>query len=1636
MLKLFFNYVIAIFMLHFLYVNGENDISNTFFKFDSCEAYSTFPNIGDNGLPQYGADNALTRGSGYWCSEGKHNPNDVISWIGHLKNVRSLNGVIIHWAYSPGEVSIMASYDGNDPYEEVVPYQAIESRAGNIIQNIIFNHVIRAKSIKINMRHPVHEYFGINFVNVLGSRDPTLRIQGGMSSLTQDLCLQINETNDVVLGGCINSMSYLDGRDLWKLNSSNQIYNPINNLCMSLKNNMIANGGELIMEDCNSSLEHNDGRSSWQLLPNNQLKILRDGNFCLTQDGSKSGSIDIALHKQATSSLSRKDQKYSPEKAIDGNLDTFWLSEPFDIETVPDAVYFDINLGGKYKLEKSIIYWKYPATKYSIFLSNDGENYKEISSNLANFLRSTINDLHITEAQYIRIKLMSPNPEFSEGDEENLFYGIKKVSIYTNRIKSIVDDCDKVKDSDDARDKYFFEFVSEVNIEEGKELKNIDTTLQKYAEKIQTEAIKIQKLNPQLKKCKSNKEKRHTDIINIKNVILKNIYDVINKTENILKSNTFNLYYSTSTSELGQTPDNPAYSCFHLKGILPSSPSGFYYVLPTCSQNVLRVFCDMKIGSMYYIPSIDTNIINKIKDVENICASYGLNPIHLNDQSQVYTLKNLFHLMNININNPVPLAIIKNDVENYFYSLDFQENVDNIISKFGTPIGNTFGINNTGVIFFDSFNSEMSGFVCSDNINSINPPPPFINLNCDTTLKQAIEIEKFVGNEYLFKCPYDCLKRNTEATVIGGEGNIYSEDSSICLSSIHAGVYDKHYLINLRVLNALGEYEGVYQNGIISDSYINDSQEVAFKVFRVPPKCPNNTANFESFSFLQTTPISIGNIDKTATIENNNHPLIENFYIDSSTADAINDLVTVVNKKVGSSDPTFLALINNQVITIVSNARRYLKPTENFEKNIELLSNETLKDVQKISHTIKLLSSRITSELDKIKYKLEGLINERLRQIEFESWGLENVVDSDIYNTFEIVNMLDAHLSSTGGGKWNLLDKPLEEGMSGKVLTQNARIHDNISDSNSLFYGTYAFLRYKLFYDFVFSTYVHVKGTGSVGIIFRAYDKYNYYMLELNNSINGYKRLLKFENNEPTELAIINDAGFDENMWFGIRIECAHSKIKISIIKTNKPLYDIPNPDIVVNDDFNSAGTIGFYTYGIDSVEFAKSVVESVECLTKENYVKNKNNIPLICNIYEEFYVGKFNKSYLSFDEANENKELSNWNYANNIGNEKRVILCTSDAYGKKKQKEEYSYQNNDSPSSYIILQKKICSAGVFNFSVYPQCKNNGTVGAIIKFLDPNNYTILDIGPNFTRLRQNINGNFHLLGESIVSGYKANNWNIITISFSSTNVNVNMGNGLTTYPIFSLIGLDLFKGEQIGLASYNCNNVSFSNIFIHPFDFKPYSPTPSVGIESMVPIFSKIRQDTIHSEVLENDKSLDYNMDNHKRGELEEAEENFNTKHTEIEKHSFHLNQDKIDNENKQNDIYYCATHKDIASREAFCNKHNIEDNNCTNNFCKSCCDNIQVEMNEEDTNTCIKSCEKLDQTVLETSEILNFLKNSCIESSNEELKKTCEHDDDIDQCVTDMCQMCCQSIIIPENLLTSNIKLNPLINQCISECE
>lgn len=53
---------------------------------------------------------------GYWCSEGSHATDAVVSWVGTLNSKATLKGLKIRWAYSPKEVqvSVSAGTSGNE----------------------------------------------------------------------------------------------------------------------------------------------------------------------------------------------------------------------------------------------------------------------------------------------------------------------------------------------------------------------------------------------------------------------------------------------------------------------------------------------------------------------------------------------------------------------------------------------------------------------------------------------------------------------------------------------------------------------------------------------------------------------------------------------------------------------------------------------------------------------------------------------------------------------------------------------------------------------------------------------------------------------------------------------------------------------------------------------------------------------------------------------------------------------------------------------------------------------------------------------------------------------------------------------------------------------------------------------------------------------------------------------------------------------------------------------------------------------------------------------------------------------------------------------------------------------------------
>ncbi|CBZ52212.1 putative F5/8 type C domain-containing protein [Neospora caninum Liverpool] len=357
-------------------------IDKTYIKIAAAEASSVYPSVGTNGMREYSPDQALTKGSGYWSSEGNHK-NDVVSWTGILTNRRTVDGININWAYAPGKVSIAVSFDGKEPFQEVVPFQDVNAPSGTELQ------------------------------------------------------------------------------------------------------------------------------------PNNQLKLLKGGSFCLSQEGSKAGMTNVAKDKQAKASHPRPgDTSHGPGFAIDGHSETYWASQNFPANAVPAAVFFDIDLGEKYKLNTAAIDWEYPAMSYSITISEDGKAFTPCTSNHVNSLYSTLDDLKSQVGRYVRLTLEKPHPVNGRIDND-LLYGIREFAIYSNRLRSIVQSCGVAKNSSDARDKYFLELVAEVDFTSGNELHNAGEAVARASAQVAQHETELEAAMPMLATCKADKEQAKEKLVSL-----------------------------------------------------------------------------------------------------------------------------------------------------------------------------------------------------------------------------------------------------------------------------------------------------------------------------------------------------------------------------------------------------------------------------------------------------------------------------------------------------------------------------------------------------------------------------------------------------------------------------------------------------------------------------------------------------------------------------------------------------------------------------------------------------------------------------------------------------------------------------------------------------------------------------------------------------------------------------------------------------------------------------------------------------------------------------------------------------------------------------------------------------------------
>merc|ERR1712032_1059520 len=273
--------------------------------------------------------------------------------------------------------------------------------------------------------------------------------------------------------------------------------NAVGGKCMSLKENVVADGGHVALADCDAAAGSKDGRSQWALQVNSQITSGRPGQYCLSQRGSAPGVENVAAKAAAMASSNVNTIAHGANMAVDGRDATYWASKL----DVSEPVTFTVDLGGLKKLQSASISWEFPAKSFAILTTEDGERWTEVFSTNNNVLKTTRVTLPFQRATKARLIMDEPHAIYGRF-QGHAVYGIKSVSLYASRLRSIIDSCANAGKNNDARDKYFTSYVGNFNPCPSKALRGELPSLEAAKTSMATTVNEILDVLPSLASCR------------------------------------------------------------------------------------------------------------------------------------------------------------------------------------------------------------------------------------------------------------------------------------------------------------------------------------------------------------------------------------------------------------------------------------------------------------------------------------------------------------------------------------------------------------------------------------------------------------------------------------------------------------------------------------------------------------------------------------------------------------------------------------------------------------------------------------------------------------------------------------------------------------------------------------------------------------------------------------------------------------------------------------------------------------------------------------------------------------------------------------------------------------------------------
>jgi hypothetical protein len=735
-----------------------------------------------------------------------------------------------------------------------------------------------------------------------------------------------------------------------------------------------------------------------------------------------------------------------------------------------------------------------------------------------------------------------------------------------------------------------------------------------------------------------------------------------------------------------------------------------------------------------------------------------------------------------------------------------------ILTQENNKKGNLLAFSSDNNIIFTKFKDKIiTGIACSSNEEiQIDQNIKYNNhkeIKCDTSFKSEPFINQNNISSVIVECPSNCMDLFTAH--VYGKGP-YTDHSSICRAAIHAGFIRDAIggVIRVNLISGQDYYESTLSNGIESMEY-KEQYPRGFMFGRYKADCPidkfeneikiyqserelskkKRISNFSSFLNLEElVKLSEGRIkinknqdqalDDLKLLlrflqlqQHQSHPKSNFSLMDSHSLMQSMKLPSIPSKQMITEDA---------ILQVDSN----LKSKERFTLKVAKLADELKKVVSSVNNQLVLYRDDTQrgikfqlehfknqqtkiEEIKKLVLNLDNLFMMKIIKAEFDFFEQKKKIDELMIRnnfhedyTYESINTNYITFNSLRGtpienpAQWSYYPYNLD-GRKTVIIQKN-----KFSDDRT---GSHLIVKNREFYDFEFkcSVFISKDNMDTFGVVFRYQNEYTYYVFEISKRERGFKRLRRFINGQPEVLDFKYDGGYNTDEWISIKIRAEVGFFRIYTTSMSNFSQDARELESTyqlifsINDNKITHGTVGFTSFNLHFILIDDISVVQINCTDFQSEIKEIEAHTNSCRRYREDYKHVSDK-YRVYDPMRNEDGPSIWERVKFYEGRERVMMQKSMVYGLS------DYQEG----TMNILKRMVCQSGRISLKlksvhdkVNKESTYNSSLGIVFKFVDENNFYVLEIfNTSLIRLRKKSNGEFHLIKVNSNLGYTKNTW--------------------------------------------------------------------------------------------------------------------------------------------------------------------------------------------------------------------------------------------------------------------------------------